>query len=72
MTDNGKLEFEGIVVDSNKSHFVVMINDNMKVMCTLSGKIRQNSVKILIGDRVTCEVGVYDTSKGRITYRHKN
>lgn len=70
--DNGKMEFEGIVVESNKSLFTVMINDTMKVMCTLSGKIRQNSVKILVGDRVTCEVGIYDTSKGRITYRHKS
>lgn len=69
--DRIRLEFEGEVTDSNKGQFKVKVNDNMIVSCTLSGKIRQNSVKILIGDHVTIEVSEYDTTKGRIIYRHK-
>jgi translation initiation factor IF-1 len=67
-----RLEFEGTVIDANKGQFRVQVNDNMIVLCTLSGKIRQNSVKILVGDLVKVEVSEYDTTKGRIVYRNKS
>lgn len=44
----------------------------MIVQCTLAGKIRVNSVKILVGDSVRIEVGEYDTTRGRIVYRKKS
>lgn len=69
MSNRDKLELEGEVIDSCKGKFVVKINDTLNIMCTLSGKIRMNSVKILVGDKVRIEVSEYDTSKGRITYR---
>lgn len=71
MSDRDRLEFQGEVVDANNSTFRVKISDTHIVMCTLSGKIRVNGVRILVGDKVTCEVSQYDTSKGRIVYRHK-
>lgn len=67
-----RLEFEGEVVDANKGKFKVRVTENYTVLCTLSGKIRQNSVKILMGDRVKIEVSEYDTTQGRITYRIKS
>jgi len=67
-----RLELQGEVIDANKGKFKVKINDNLTILCTLSGKIRVNSVRILVGDIVTCEVSEYDTSQGRITYRHKS
>lgn len=67
-----RLEFEGEVVDANKGQFKVKINENMTVLCTLSGKIRMNSVKILVGDKVKIEVSEYDTTRGRIIYRNKS
>ena len=69
--DRDRLVFEGEVIDANKGKFKVKINDNMTVLCTLSGKIRTNSVKILLGDIVRVEVGEYDPSMGRIVYRIK-
>lgn len=72
MGNRERLELEGEVVDANKGKFKVKVNDNLSVLCTLSGKIRMNSVKILVGDRVTCEVSEYDTTQGRIIYRHKS
>ncbi len=69
-----KLEFEGEVVDASRGQFKVKIdnnNTNLTVLCTLSGKIRQNSIRILTGDRVRIEVSMYDTSKGRIVHRYK-
>jgi len=71
MANRDRIEFEGDVIDSNKGKFKVQVNDTYIVLCTLSGKIRQNSVKILLGDRVKIEVSEYDTTQGRITYRMK-
>lgn len=71
MADRDRLEFEGEVVDANKGKFKVRVNDQLTVLCTLSGKIRVNSVKILVGDKVKIEVSEYDTTQGRITYRNK-
>lgn len=69
MSDRDRLEFEGTVIDANKGQFKVQVTDNYIVLCTLSGKIRTNSVRILLGDRVKVEVSAYDTSRGRIVYR---
>lgn len=69
--DRDRLEFEGIVVDANNSQFKVQVTDTYTVLCTLSGKIRINSVRILLGDKVKIEVSEYDPSKGRIVYRIK-
>lgn len=70
--DRDKLEFEGDVVYSCKGKFTVRVNDTFDVLCSLSGKIRMNSVKILVGDKVKIEVSEYDTSQGRIIYRTKS
>ena len=69
MSDRDRLEFEGTVIDANKGQFKVQITENYIVLCTLSGKIRTNSVRILLGDRVKVEVSAYDTTRGRIVYR---
>jgi translation initiation factor IF-1 len=71
-TRRERLELEGEVVDANKGQFRVQVNENLIVLCTLSGKIRMNSVKILVGDVVKIEVSEYDTTKGRIVYRNKS
>lgn len=71
-TNRDRLELEGEVIDSNKGKFQVKVNDQMTVLCSLSGKIRMNSVRILLGDKVTIEISEYDTTQGRIVYRHKS
>jgi len=51
--------------------FKIIINDgSVSVLATLSGKMRQNHIQILPGDKVTVEVSPYDTSRGRITRRN--
>lgn len=72
MADRDRLEFEGTVIDDCKGKFRVRITDTHVVSCTLSGKIRQNSVRILPGDRVKVECSIYDTMQGRIVYRMKS
>lgn len=41
------------------------------VLATISGKIRKNMVKILVGDKVLIELSPYDLTRGRITFRYR-
>jgi translation initiation factor IF-1 len=65
------LEAQGIVIETSNSKFRVQISDGYIVLCTLSGKIRQNSVRILLGDKVKIRIGEYDTTQGIIVFRMK-
>ncbi len=46
-------------------------NAEIEVMATISGKMRRNNIRVLLGDRVSLEVSHYDLTRGRITYRFK-
>lgn len=70
-SDTDRMIFEGEVIESSNSKFKIKVNDNHVVLATLSGKMRVNFVKIIVGDRVSVEVSPYDVSQGRIIYRHK-
>lgn len=71
MTNNRELiEMEGFVVESlPNAMFQVELENGFQVLAHISGKIRLNSIKILLGDRVTVELTPYDLTKGRIIYR---
>jgi len=51
--------------------FRVELENGYKVLAHISGKMRMNYIKILVGDKVTVELSPYDLAKGRITYRYK-
>ncbi len=67
------IEMAGVVVDKQpNAYFKVQINDtDHMVLATISGRMRRNRIRILMGDRVDIELSPYDLTKGRITYRHK-
>lgn len=72
MPKDDVIEFEGTVVEvmPNATFKVKLSNDHI-VTARISGKLRMNYIKILLGDKVTVEVSIYDPSKGRITWRAK-
>lgn len=41
------------------------------VLAGISGKMRMGNIRVLPGDIVDVEISIYDTSRGRIVYRHK-
>ena len=45
-------------------------NDHM-ITATLGGKLRQNNIRILLGDSVEVEMSPYDMTRGRVVYRNK-
>lgn len=67
------IEMAGVVVDKQpNAFFKVQLNDTEHmVLATISGRMRRNRIRILMGDRVDIELSPYDLTKGRITYRHK-
>ena len=50
--------------------FRVKVENGQTVIGYISGKMRKNEIKILLGDSVTLEFSPYDFTKGRITRRH--
>jgi translation initiation factor IF-1 len=70
------IEVEGVVLESlPNAMFRCTINDAPEtqepVLATISGKIRKNFVKILVGDKVLMELSPYDLTRGRITFRYR-
>ena len=67
------IEAMGVVLELLPSATFKVELDNGHVMTAhLSGKMRMNFIKILVGDKVSVEISPYDLTKGRITYRYKN
>jgi translation initiation factor IF-1 len=54
------------------AQFRVRLEANQLIVTvTLSGKMRQNNIRVLPGDKVQVELSAYDLTRGRITYRFK-
>ncbi|KAG2423769.1 hypothetical protein HXX76_015045 [Chlamydomonas incerta] len=60
-----------VLKDLSNGMFQVKLENGVSVIAHLSGKIRQNRIKVVVGDKVTVELSPYDLTKGRITLRHK-
>lgn len=70
------IEVEGVVLESlPNAMFRCAIKEAPEtqdpVLATISGKIRKNFVKILVGDKVLIELSPYDLTRGRITFRYR-
>lgn len=42
---------------------------NTHILCYIGGRLKQNKIKVILGDSVKIEMSPYDLTKGRITYR---
>jgi translation initiation factor IF-1 len=51
--------------------FRIKLENGFKVIAHISGKIRRNFIRILLGDSVVVELSPYDLTRGRIIYRLK-
>jgi translation initiation factor IF-1 len=52
------------------ARFRVMLDNGHEVLTYVSGRMKKNRIRILVGDRVTVEMTPYDLDKGRINFRH--
>lgn len=72
MAKQENLSFTGEVLEELGNSMFRVSLDGIEVppiLCTISGKIRKNYIKIVAGDRVKLEVSPYDLTKGRIITR---
>jgi translation initiation factor IF-1 len=70
MSKNDLIEMEGTISEVLPGNmFRVTLDNEHVITCYTNGRLRQNKIKIITGDRVRIEMSAYDLSKGRITYR---
>lgn len=64
---------DGIVKESlpNAKFRVELVATKAVIVCSTSGKMRKNFVRVLVGDPVKVELSPYDLTRGRITYRSR-
>lgn len=65
------LEVEGEIAEilPNQMFKVKLDMTSSIVICYTGGKMRQNKIRLVAGDRVKVEMSPYDLSKGRIIFR---
>lgn len=62
---------DAVIVDTMpNATFKAELEGGHIVTVHVSGKIRKNNIKVLLGDKVQIEMSPYDLSKGRITFRY--
>jgi translation initiation factor IF-1 len=65
------IKMEGVIAEvlPNTMYRVQIENFEKPVLANLSGRMRQNNIKVLMGDTVEMEFSPYDLGRGRITRR---
>lgn len=65
-------EVEGVVLETlPNATFKVELENKHQILAHISGRLRQNYIRILPGDKVLVEISPYDLSRGRVVYRFK-
>lgn len=67
-----RIEMNGVVTQClSNGMFRVKLENGFNVLAHVSGKIRRNYIRILLGDKVIVELSPYDLTRGRVVYRLK-
>ena len=71
MAKEDVIKMEGVIAEvlPNTMYRVQIDNFERPVLANLSGRMRQNNIKVLMGDTVELEFSPYDLARGRITRR---
>ncbi|MBU1132579.1 translation initiation factor IF-1 [Patescibacteria group bacterium] len=71
MGKNDIIEMRGLVDEMLPAGaFKVKLENGHIVLAHLSGKMRLNKIRLLVGDSVKVELTPYDLTRGRIVYRY--
>jgi translation initiation factor IF-1 len=72
MAKEDMIELEGVVTEAlRNTRYRVQLDNAHEVIAYMSGKMTQNHIRVLMGDKVRVEMSPYDLSKARINYRYK-
>ena len=71
MPKEDPIEISGKVIENlPNTNFKVELENGHIVTAHISGKMRKNHIRILLGDSVIVQITPYDLSKGRIIFRN--
>lgn len=74
MSKEDIIKMSGIVDEVLPNAMFRIILDNeqkSRITATIGGRLRQNNIRVLLGDRVEVEMSPYDLTRGRVVYRAK-
>ena len=72
MAKDNVIEMTGVVDEVlPNAMFRVILENGHKIIATIGGRLRQNNIRILLGDSVNVEMSPYDMTRGRVVYRNK-
>ena len=72
MAKDNVIEMTGVVDEVlPNAMFRVVLENGHKIIATIGGRLRQNNIRILLGDSVDVEMSPYDVTRGRVVYRNK-
>lgn len=72
MAKEDAIEFNGVITELlPNAVFKVKLENGREITAHISGKMRKNRIRVLVGDDVKVEMTPYDLSQGRITFRAK-
>ena len=70
MSREDLIQLEGVVTKVlGGGTMNIQCDNDISVRGVLSGRMKKNRIKVMVGDRVQVSVSPYDTSHGLITYR---
>ena len=72
MAKDNVIEMSGVVDEVlPNAMFRIVLDNGHKIIATIGGRLRQNNIRILLGDSVDVEMSPYDMNRGRVVYRNK-
>lgn len=71
MAKEDVIKMDGVIQEvlPNTMYRVKIEQFDKPVLASLNGRMRQNNIKVLLGDMVELEFSPYDLTRGRITRR---
>jgi translation initiation factor IF-1 len=67
---NELIDYEGEIVEVLPNQtFKIKLDNDHQIIAYTGGRMRQNKIRLVQGDRVRVEMTPYDMSKGRIIHR---
>ncbi len=72
VTKEELVHLEGeVILIAKGGNFRVKLENGHEVLAKLAGKVRRHRIRVVLGDRVTVAVSVYDPTRGFIVYRQR-
>ena len=72
MPSETNIQVQGVVTKAlPNAMFEVRLENGHEILAHISGRIRFNNIKIIVGDVCDVELSPYDLTLGRISYRYK-